>query len=957
MGQSDSIIIRGASEHNLQHIDIAIPRDSFVVITGLSGSGKSSLAFDTIYAEGQRRYVESLSAYARQFLDQMHKPRVEMIEGLSPAISIEQKTIGHNPRSTVGTVTEVYDFLRVLYANVGRPHCPKCGRPIESQTVDKMVDVIQGWPAGTKFHVLAPIVRGRKGEYHKELEDARRQGFVRARVDGRIVDLDDPPKLKKSYKHDISIVVDRLTVAPAHAARLRESVELSLRMAEGLVETETIDDGRVRLFSEKYACPDCGESIDELTHRLFSFNSPVGACPKCEGLGTMLEVDEPSLVPNPDLSIDEGALLQWMEATSNDDMPKHGFWDRALLKALAEHYDFRLDVSYKKLPKHVKKLLLWGNGGEQLSVEYTTRSGTSWKTGMTWEGMVPRVKRRHSEEHEQELGRFMRELPCPECGGQRLRPAARAVRLGGLNISELCAMTTGRALDFINRIDLTPRERQIGAPVLKEVRERLGFLMNVGLHYLSLDRGAGTLSGGEAQRTRLATQIGSQLVGVLYVLDEPSIGLHQRDNQMLLDTLKNLRDAGNTVVVVEHDEPTIRQADYIVDLGPGAGRLGGHVVASGKPADIERSNESVTGRFLRGDERIETPRARRTPDPARQLVVRGAREHNMKNVDVAFPLGLFICVTGVSGSGKSTLVVDILYRALSNQVYRSHYKPGDHDAIDGIELVDKVVDVDQGPIGRTPRSNPATYTGVFSPIRDMFAQLPESRVRGYKPGRFSFNVKSGRCESCRGDGLIKVEMHFLPDVYVECEICGGRRYNRETLEVLYAGKSIADVLEMTVEEACDLFTRVPAVRHKLRTLNDVGLGYITLGQSATTLSGGEAQRVKLAKELSRRGTGKTVYILDEPTTGLHFDDVRKLLAVLQALTDQGNTVIVIEHNLDVVKCADCVIDLGPEGGDEGGYVTAAGTPEKVAANPASVTGRYLREALSDKRRDMNGKIR
>lgn len=836
----DTIKIRGAAEHNLRAVDLNLPRDSLCVITGLSGSGKSSLAFDTIYAEGQRRYVESLSAYARQFLDQMRKPKVELIEGLSPAISIEQKTVSKNPRSTVGTVTEIYDYLRVLYANIGRPHCPKCGRAIAQQTVGQIAEIILSWPEDTKFMVMAPIVRGRKGEYRQEFEDARRQGYVRARVDGKIIELDDPPKLNKKLKHEISLVIDRLTVLPEMRGRLLDSLETALRKADGLVEIQKPDEDKPRLFSEKFSCPECGTSVEEMTPRLFSFNSPYGACAKCKGLGVLMVGEEDSVE-------DEGEPVEEI---------------------------------------------------------------------------------------------------CPECRGLRLRPAALSVKIGDNNIAECCRRTVGEAVIWFNKLELNSREESIGRQVLKEIRERLVFLQRVGLDYLSLDRRSGTLSGGEGQRIRLATQIGSQLTGVLYVLDEPSIGLHQRDNQRLIDTLKQLRDLGNTLIVVEHDEHTIREADYVVDLGPGAGRLGGHLVAAGPPDDIIRSPESITGSFLRGDSRIELPTTRRKPERGRQLVIRGAREHNLKNLDVPFPLGTFICVTGVSGSGKSTLVTDILFRALCNKLFNSTQPIGAHDKIDGLNLVDKIVDVDQSPIGRTPRSNPVTYTGVFSVIRDLFARLPESQIRGYGPGRFSFNVKGGRCEACQGDGMIKVEMHFLPDVFVECQICHGRRFNTETLEVKYKDKSIADVLEMTVEEATGFFSPVPSIAHKIDTLNSVGLGYITLGQSATTLSGGEAQRVKLSKELSRRGTGRTVYILDEPTTGLHFEDVRKLLQVLQALVDQGNTVIVVEHNLDVIKSADHVIDLGPEGGEKGGRVVAAGTPDEVAANKNSVTGHYLAEVLA-----------
>ncbi len=949
MATINFITVRGASEHNLRHVDVTIPRDSLTVITGLSGSGKSSLAFDTIYAEGQRRYVESLSSYARQFLEQLHKPKVELIDGLSPAISIEQKTVSRNPRSTVGTVTEIYDFLRVMYANIGHPHCPRCDQPVEKQSVQKIVDTILSWPAGTRFHVMAPIVRGRKGTYQKEFDDALRQGFVRARVDGEIIELDNPPKLLKSHKHDISIVIDRLTANENLRGRLLDSVELALQKADGLVEVETPTDGIVRLFSQKFACPSCGVSIEEITHRLFSFNSRYGWCQTCEGLGTSLEVDESKLIPDASLSIKEGALLKWTEATElhGDHSASHGNAERLLLEAMAKKHKFSLDTPFSKLPAAARKLVIHGSGAEKFSTKLKTKSGNEWANSMPWEGMAPRVRRRLAEDEAQDLEQFVRELPCPDCNGQRLKPAARAVRIGEKNISELCADTAEGMLREMDHWQLTEREKQISSQLMKEVRDRLGFLNDVGLGYLTLNRHAGTLSGGEAQRIRLATQIGSQLTGVLYVLDEPSIGLHQRDNHRLLATLRKLRDLGNTVIVVEHDEATIRNADYVVDLGPGAGVHGGHVVAEGSPEELAANPKSITGRYLSGDRRIEPPVTLRPRDPARQLVVRGATEHNLRNLDVAFPLGLFTCVTGVSGSGKSTLVNDILFRALSNQIFRSAYRPGAHASIEGIELIDKVVDVDQAPIGRTPRSNPATYVGVFGAIRDLFAMLPESQVRGYKPGRFSFNVKSGRCEACGGDGLCKVEMHFLPNVYVECQICGGRRYNRETLEILYKGRSIADVLEMTVEEAAEFFSAVPSIARKLTTLREVGLGYITLGQSATTLSGGEAQRVKLAKELSRRGTGRTVYILDEPTTGLHFEDIRKLLDVLQALVNQGNTVIVIEHNLDVIKNADHIIDLGPEGGEAGGRVVAEGTPAEVAACDTSETGRYLRGIESD----------
>jgi len=980
-----NIVVTGAAEHNLKHINVTIPRQTLTVVTGLSGSGKSSLAFDTIYAEGQRRYVESLSSYARQFLDQMHKPHVEHIEGLSPAISIEQKTVSRNPRSTVGTVTEIYDYLRVLYANIGSPHCPVCGRPLQQQTVQEIVDKILDWPEGTKILVMAPVVRGRKGEYKQLFEQAAREGFQRVKIDAEIHLVDEPISLNKRLKHDISIVIDRLVVTPKIRQRLTDSVETALKKADGLALIERLagpgdQPGEEITFSERMACPVHGPQIVELSPRMFSFNSPFGACPRCNGLGTLPEVDPRRIVPNEALSIAEGAVLPWAGYFRNgaagraaeadigddprpvakpgrrpaaparaDDEERGEGWGKQYVLALLKHLRINPDKPWRSLTQRQRDAILFGTGQEPVPVRFVMGTGSRFETNKPFEGLVPRIQRRLRETTSEDILEHLRgyysDQPCPACAGARLKPGSLAVTIKGRNISEFCGQTVREALAFLDGARWSKRELAIGGQAIKEVRDRLQFMVNVGLDYLSLDRAAGTLSGGEGQRIRLATQIGSQLVGVLYILDEPSIGLHHRDNGRLLDMLKKLRDLGNTLVVVEHDETTIREADYVIDLGPGAGRLGGEVVAAGPPADVERNPRSLTGLYLSGERSIPLPARRRAPDPARRLIVRGAAHHNLRNLDVAFPLGLFVCVTGVSGSGKSTLVNDILYRRLANLLYGASEPAGAHAAIDGLEHLDKVIDVDQSPIGRTPRSNPATYTGIYATIRDLFARTPEARVRGYKAGRFSFNVKGGRCEACRGDGLIKIEMHFLPDVYVECEQCAGRRFNRETLEILYKGKSIADVLEMTCEEALSFFDAVPALRQRLRTINDVGLGYIHLGQPATTLSGGEAQRVKLSRELGKRATGRTLYILDEPTTGLHFEDVRRLIDVLQRLVSEGNTVIVIEHNMDVIKSADWIIDLGPEGGDEGGLLVAEGPPEAVANIDASHTGAALREAL------------
>ena len=948
----DALIVRGAREHNLKEIDVTIPRNRLTVVTGLSGSGKSSLAFDTIFAEGQRRYVESLSAYARQFLGLMEKPDVDAIEGLSPAIAIEQKTAGQNPRSTVGTVTEIYDYLRLLYARAGTPHCPNDGSPIQRQSASQITDIVVAWPAGTKLEVLAPLVRGRKGEFRELFEEARREGFVRARVDGTVLELDAAPKLNRRQNHDIAIVVDRLTVDPADRQRLADSIETALKAAEGVVEVVRQGRGGPEsvVFSERYACPVCGLSIPELEPRQFSFNSPFGACPDCGGLGTRREVNELLAVGGENISILEGVVLPWGEPG--------GYLRRVILPTLAKELRFDLNTPWGQLPPGVRHALLYGIEGKKLSFRYESeRFKGEYESG--WEGILRNVQRRYrettSDAVREQLGEYMTERPCSTCGGLRLKRESLAVLVGGRSIGELVELSVSDALAHVEGLPLRAAGRpgldpEVAGPILKEVRDRLRFLCNVGLEYLTLGRSAGTLSGGEAQRIRLATQIGSRLVGVLYILDEPSIGLHHRDNARLLATLRELRDLGNTVLVVEHDEETIRAADWIVDLGPRAGRHGGDVVVAGTLDQVLRHRDSLTARYLRGELRVPLPSARRPAEGARTLRVVGARQHNLRDLDVSFPLGLFVAVTGVSGSGKSTLVTDILYQALARHFYRAKVIPGAHDRLEGVEHVDKVIEIDQSPIGRTPRSNPATYTGLFTPIREIFAGLPEAKMRGYDAGRFSFNVKGGRCEACQGDGLVKIEMHFLPDVFVPCEVCKGRRYNRETLEVRFKGRNIADVLDLTVADALDYFANQPRVRAKLETLNDVGLGYIHLGQSATTLSGGEAQRVKLATELSKRDTGRTLYILDEPTTGLHFEDVRLLLEVLHRLVEKGNTVVVIEHNLDVVKTADWIIDLGPEGGAAGGLVVAAGSPEAVAAVPASHTGQALAPLLAPGRK-------
>jgi excinuclease ABC subunit A len=938
-------VIHGAREHNLKNVTLDLPRGKLIVFTGISGSGKSSLAFDTIYAEGQRRYVESLSAYARQFLGQMEKPDVDFIEGLSPAISIDQKSTSKNPRSTVGTITEIYDYLRVLYARIGHPHCPRCGRPIGRQTPDQIVDQVLALPEGTRFQVLAPVVRGRKGEYERLLADLARRGFARARIDGEVRDLSEPIRLERHYKHTIEVVVDRLVARPDIRRRVADSVETALHLAEGLAAIAVQTDGREEIvnFSQSFACTYCGLSFDEPAPRNFSFNSPYGACQTCDGLGIRLEVDPDLVVPDPDLSLEEGAVAPWSGRPLE-------YYER-VLDAVAKAHGFSTAAPWKRLPKAARDVVLFGSD-EEVFVRYRNRYGRVRSYYTTFDGVVPTLERRHVEaesDHQRErLEQYMREVPCRACHGARLRPESLAVTVGGLNIWELTRLSVKDTLRFVDTALLTDRERMIADRLLREIRSRLGFLVDVGLDYLTLERASATLAGGEAQRIRLATQIGSALVGVLYVLDEPSIGLHQRDNRRLIDTLIRLRDLGNTLIVVEHDEATIRAADHLVDIGPGAGEIGGEILYSGDLQGLLRHPTSLTGAFLTGRRSIPTPEVRRSPSD-RWLRMLGAREHNLKAIDVAVPLGLLVCVTGVSGSGKSTLVQDVMLRALMQRVYRSRVLPGKHRKMVGWEGIDKVIDIDQSPIGRTPRSNPATYTGVFDHIRRLFSQVPEARVRGYRPGRFSFNVRGGRCEACSGDGQIKIEMHFLPDVYVTCEVCKGKRYNRETLEVKYKSRSIADVLAMSVDEALEFFRNIPVIARHLQTLSDVGLGYIRMGQPAPTLSGGEAQRVKLSSELQKRATGNTLYVLDEPTTGLHFEDIRKLLSVLQRLVSAGNTVIVIEHNLDVIKTADWIIDLGPEGGDAGGQVVAAGPPHDIAVHPSSYTGRFLADVLGVER--------
>lgn len=935
------ITIKGAKEHNLKNIDIKIPRDELVVLTGLSGSGKSSLAFDTIYAEGQRRYMESLSSYARQFLGQAEKPDVEKIEGLSPAISIDQKSTNRNPRSTVGTVTEIYDYFRLLYARIGIPHCPECGKEIKRQTVDQMVDAVMELPEGTKFQLLAPVIRGRKGRHEKVLAQAKRSGYVRVIVDGSLYDLEEEITLDKNKKHDISIVVDRLVVKKGIERRLNDSIEAVMKLAEGIMVVDVIG-GKPLNMSSSFSCPDCGISIEEIEPRSFSFNNPFGACPTCFGLGYKMEFDVDLMIPDQSLSIADGAIavLGWQSCTDKKS------YTRAILDALAEEYNFDLNTPFNQMTEEARNIILHGTNGHEVKVHYKGQRGEGIYD-VAFEGLIRNVQRRYrevgSESMKEEYESFMTITPCDVCEGQRLKEESLAVTIAGKNIYEITTMSIDKLVDFLDNMELTDRQQFIGGGILKEIKARLNFLMDVGLNYLALYRPTGTLSGGEAQRIRLATQIGSGLVGVAYILDEPSIGLHQRDNDKLIATLKHLRDLGNTLIVVEHDEDTMLAADHIVDIGPGAGENGGEVIAQGTAAQIMKNKKSITGAYLSGRIKIPVPEKRK--EPTGWLTVKGARQNNLKNIDVAFPLGVMTCVTGVSGSGKSSLVNEILYKHLAKELNRARMKSGAHDAIEGLEQLDKVINIDQSPIGRTPRSNPATYTGVFDMIRDLFAGTKEAKAKGYKKGRFSFNISGGRCEACKGDGIIKIEMHFLPDVYVPCEVCGGKRYNRETLEVTYKGKNIYDVLDMTVDEACNFFQNVPSILRKIETLKEVGLGYIRLGQPSTTLSGGEAQRVKLATELSRRSTGRTIYILDEPTTGLHFADVHKLVEILQRLSEGGNTVVVIEHNLEVIKTADYIIDIGPEGGDKGGTIVVAGTPEEVVQCKESYTGQYLKKLL------------
>ncbi len=939
----DKIVIRGAKEHNLKNIDLEIPREKLVVFTGVSGSGKSSLAFDTIFAEGQRRYVESLSSYARQFLGQMEKPDVESIEGLSPAISIDQKTTSHNPRSTVGTVTEIYDYLRLLFARVGIPHCPKCGKEIKRQTIDQMVDQMMTLPERTKFLLLAPIVRGRKGEHVKVLEDAKKSGYARVRVDGILYDLSEEIKLEKNKKHTIEIVVDRLVMREGIQKRLTESMETVMALTGGLLVVHLVDTDEEMVFSQNFACPDCGISLSEVEPRLFSFNNPSGACPHCAGLGMQMKFDPELVVPNPALSIRQGAI----SAPGYNSISTGDTMSRALFEALAQKYDFSLDTPFGELPKKVQDIIFYGTGGEKILIQYKNASG-SGSYAYPFEGVLNNLQRRYNETSEsmrQEYEEYMTNITCPVCHGDRLKPEVLAVTVGGKSISDVTRLSVKDLAGFFASLQLDAKGTMIGEQILREIKARIGFLVDVGLDYLTLARSAGTLSGGEAQRIRLATQIGSGLVGVVYILDEPSIGLHQRDNDKLIRALKNLRDLGNSLIVVEHDEDTMLESDFIVDIGPAAGEEGGQVMFAGPVEELLKCESSITGQYLSGKKQIPVPKERR-PVTEQVLTVKGARANNLKNIDVTIPLGIFTCVTGVSGSGKSSLVNEILYKRLARDLNRAKCKPAEHDDILGIGALDKIINIDQSPIGRTPRSNPATYTGLFDLIRDVFAQTPEAKMRGYQKGRFSFNVKGGRCEACSGDGILKIEMHFLPDIFVPCEVCGGKRYNRETLEVKYKGKTISDVLDMTVEEALVFFENLPKLKNKLQTLSDVGLSYVRLGQSSTTLSGGEAQRVKLATELSRRSTGRTMYILDEPTTGLHTADVHKLVEILQRLTEGGNTVVVIEHNLDVIKTADYLIDLGPEGGDGGGEVVAQGTPEEVCENPRSYTGKYLKKYVN-----------